>query len=301
VYANRFDVIVSGCNAKISVAYTHNGNSVEMDFDENTIYRHAFYESNDLTTNAVNTATIEEAGIPVDDGSTINYLWLAYASECYWALRDDNRAHPIWLLRGSSLRNTGFTIPATWSLSAASPRLPEKIIYLNEGLQWSNAGASGPDFPRYAPPFAQGFTNAVFERLSTTNLAMLSLPSEFTFTRYAAAGSKLLVDVKIHGRASAASLLATRPRFKPEVTAKVDVADMRFSKDKRPIPVLRYATSNAVWQEKEALVSLATKARLKTATASRRKSRSSAVSLLIFGALLLGPMVWLYTQRGKPH
>ena len=72
---NRFSVAVKGCEYLISVE-TAQGNIYTTTYDGSDLYQLTAIKT---PSNVLYSAIIEHSSIPPDNGTTVNYLWLAYA------------------------------------------------------------------------------------------------------------------------------------------------------------------------------------------------------------------------------
>jgi hypothetical protein len=114
-------------------------------------------------------------------------LWLVYASSCVVKeYASTERIRPPWQMEYSGLWESGITLPAKVSISHLPPDLPTLIVIFNDGrsrfLQRDNNRPAEVEAPA---PFSKGYTNAVIEVLSTTNMPNgMSFPLSVSFKRF---------------------------------------------------------------------------------------------------------------------
>ena len=129
-------------------------------------------------------AVVEQNDIPLHM-SFAAPLWLGYASHCYFETLTNNQIKPFWNLGADVLRVGGFTLPAKWSLSKSTPRVPEQVEIFSDGFSYSNDGQTRETIKkRQPPPYDQGFLTAQYQVLQGTNVNNNVLPSEFIFNRF---------------------------------------------------------------------------------------------------------------------
>jgi hypothetical protein len=251
---------------------------------------------------------VESNEIPADDGTTINYLWLAYASRCYFSGLSTNHLIPIWMLDDPSLRDAGYTVPAIWQLQTRPPQLPARVIYLNDGTHRTVSADHVPITFRYAAPFDQGFTNAEYQVQASTNVDGLVIPTEFTFTRYYVQGEHLIVRTLTQGNATVVRKGTTVSEFRPQFEGRAIAFDKRFRKEKDPVPSVRYWVTNGEWLaisnlSNAYLKQLAKYKGAKEVAASLRKRRNAkrvlVVSVMFLVAVLPPVLIVLATKRHK--
>jgi hypothetical protein len=191
---------------------------------------------------------VNNRAFPRDDATGINYLWLAYASAGYLEPPAAKRLEPIWVLDDPNLFLDGFTQEAAWERFPGG--LPRSIVYLNDGKSRTFDGHQSR-IERWPAPFDRGFTNAVFLAGVSTNLGGLTVPLEFTFTRYGVLpltggtydfGPVTITTAKVFNITSAPS------RYSPPSFAGVaDVVDLRSVTSNRRVPRAVYQMTNWVW------------------------------------------------------
>ena len=302
ISTNKFTVSVSGCKFKVHVELPF-GQTYETGFEDQTLFT---LISIPTPSNAVMNAIVESNEIPPDDGTAINYLWLAYASSCYFAKVNTNRLTPIWMMDDPSLRDSGFTVPGYWECTAQPPHLPMQVVYLSDGIYRGVGNEGSPVTFKYRPPFDMGFTNAEYKVLTSTNVGELVIPTQFSFTRYYVTGQKRFVRTLTQAYVSKVQLVTTASSFRTTFSGRVIAFDKRFITAIEPVPVVRFWLTNGNWPRKVELsnsysVSLEKyQASLKTrASESKWSGFRRKISQIAFGLLVAGPLILIVCLQAR--
>ena len=251
---NSFTVSVSNCNWLIRSTPIHRE---ELDYTEmgyangeiRMLY-HFTKSVNGAETNIL-VGKVDQNDVPPDDGSTISHLWLAYASGCYFAQITNTHLKPVWLLDDFDLRYEGFTVNAGWKVSDLTPKLPEFVVYFNDGVLRARDSTGRVSF-KARPPYDGGYTNAIFESLIWTNIGRIALPLAFSFQRFglknpAASSNDLALINLIEAQADQVSTAVGRISFGPSFAGTASVADQRFNP---PLRDLIYTIRDGRWPAK---------------------------------------------------
>ncbi|MEO5802982.1 MAG: hypothetical protein ABIR24_05595 [Verrucomicrobiota bacterium] len=218
--------------------------TAQVAFDAGTVYELDSFPS------GVRAATIKNVDIPDDDGTCANYFWLAYASACYFEHATNNKLKPIWMLDDPYLVDEQFTVKAKWSNSPQAPHLPKQIVYFSDGIYRHLTDGKRGSYSASAP-FNQGYTNALYETLSVTNLSGLEIPSEFKFTRFYISGKELRPRMIVTAKVAEFRTNILPPNFRPRFSGSVDVSDHRLlfpGYPTRPTPrPFSYKAKDGVW------------------------------------------------------
>jgi hypothetical protein len=257
VFTNRFSVAVDGCRYRILVVDQGNGNRCEAAFDNSELYEFFSVKSG---VNASYTCVINTNNIPPDDGRTLNYLWLAYASSCYFSAVKTNRLTPIWMLDDPDLLDQGFDVKAFWQTQTGLPHVPVGVFYLSDGIVRALSSDKRHIEFRYPAPFDQGFTNAVYTASATEMVGNLVLPARFVFTRYYVQDPQHLSVLNVtEGEALNLREGTAKPPFRPTFTGQVFVIDKRFRGLDNLVPTITYHVTNGNWLTTDELRPLHTK------------------------------------------
>ena len=140
----RFDISVSGCKWFIHIERFANnpGNSnevntaVDVGSEGDRIYAVIYWS---LGTNPISTpdgGLVRPGPSPhVFADYTVPYIWLAFASSCYFETANDHKAEPIFTEFSPMLYNATYTVPIDLVQDQVEPHLPVKITYFNDGIR----------------------------------------------------------------------------------------------------------------------------------------------------------------------
>jgi len=123
-------------------------------------------------------------------------LWLAYASSCYFATRTNDQIEPVYWFGGEYFFNRGLTVPGNWQIEKASPHLPSRVVFFNDGFLRAMDRGRTPVITPNSGVYAKGFTNAVYQVTQFSEVNSFKLPSEFTLSTYRPkpSGTEVLVS-----------------------------------------------------------------------------------------------------------
>lgn len=264
-----FEVCVLNCASRLSTTNSQKSAAFELSCESGVQYR--LWTILDASTAAgliVNrtgkgsvtitnkyVAEVEYGEVPPDDGTTLNYLWLAYGSRCYFAGLTTNRLRPIWALDDPALRSDGFTVPGFWKLDPDGG-LPAEVVYMNDGFCRARDSAGKPVVFKWQAPFDQGFTNAAFTVVAATNVGGIMVPLEWNFVRYGIrseqfGGYQLSKITETRGRVTTFSVDPVQGPLLPSFSGVAKVSDFSFSGSNYAVPLLEYAVTNGVWPSTE--------------------------------------------------
>ena len=247
----EFKVQVKGCDWLIRSSEPGSCSYVEEGFRQGNLYTLTLWCSNTtgLSSNAY-VGLIEADELPDDNGSLIQYLWLAYASTGYLDHEKGVALRPICCLDDRALRAEKFKMRSILTRADAEPRLPTWLAYLSDGF-YRTEGASGRLVFKAPPPFDQGYTNAVYSVGALTNCGTLQLPLEFSFTRYAvshdATKPGLWVRTRIVGKATTVVERLSSRVLLPQFSGAFRVKDNRFNSANPPMGQLHYEIRDGEW------------------------------------------------------
>ena len=173
-------------------------------------------------------SVVETEDVPGDDASGISFIWLAYCSACYLNSVTSNKFKPIWLLDDLTLRKEGYTMKGF--LKKADGGLPDEMIYFHDGLTYGRT-KEGRTTRRAPPPFQDGFTNAIYQMLESTNFGPWRIPLKFEFVRFGVPHRNMApldVRCKISGELKTPVRNAVASDFSPKLEGRIYVDDTRF-------------------------------------------------------------------------
>lgn len=256
-----------GFDFKFSVLLTEQGalirtsNSVshlvgETAFDQDRIFRmDSFNVQSNGRTVPVLDGWVEYGDVPAERPSGVSYLWLAFASGKYFEKVTNNFIKPIWVLDDPQLLKEGFTVKSDFTLAAQRPYLPTHIVYWNDGNYRVGPTSANSKRMVYAapPPFNVGYTNAIYESLSSTNFEGWEIPIEFKFTRYFISGDKLAIRTEAIGKVESLLPSPKIQKLRPSFIGEAFIHDFRFSRSIPPVNIVRYHARDGNWPEIEDL------------------------------------------------
>jgi len=181
----EFVLSVSNCCWRLTTFDTNNPNWTQnrrtvASLDRGELFE-AWYRSHGTTL-----ALVESNSVPsgLDDPGG-GHLWLMLASGYFLDRLTTNRLPPLYAHGYSTyFGNDDLTQPVLLDRHERPPRLPERIVYLNEGYWHVRDRQNKLVAYRMKPPFRDGFTNAIFETSDFTNAGSCSLPTRLRFTEY---------------------------------------------------------------------------------------------------------------------
>lgn len=175
---------------------------------------------------------------PQDDGTCMNYLWLAYLKIPELQSKPTNLLAPIWTLDDSMLKDNGFQLPIKFSKNASG--LIWKLEFLNDGVMRFESG--GKRFSNQIPPPFAGFTNAFYRSDKETTMGDWRFPLEFQFQRNYFNGSAVLLRTLTKCSIDAYRL-SNRPITAPSYKGLAFTIDSRFGPQRK----VTYSYTNGYW------------------------------------------------------
>ncbi len=258
-----FKVSVGDCRWRILTKDVTHGDTVEIGFEEGIAYR--LNNSVKVGSNVLS-ALIESEEVPAGDASLISYLWLAYASSCYFSAVTNDWLTPVWIQDDPNLRYERFKVQAKWEIEGLPP-LPSRVEYFNDGIfrVYHPVKNERVSFAARAP-YKQGYVNAVYQVVEQVHAAGLTLPTKFVFTRYAipppsntnavpVVGSgvigtnHLMVRSVIRVDDSRVTPGVSTVTFRPEFQATLTYMDRRFAYSNPAVVNVLNVISNGQWPE----------------------------------------------------
>jgi len=248
-----FRVTVDGAECSFDTTNQAAGGDSHAAFkgQEYSYYYHGLYTNELGVVTKPIAARIELRAVPRDDGSWINYLWLAFACHSYFVSRPDSNALPIWATGLKATWETNMRTTALYMPLGGSP-FPKEVDYISDGADYFEGRTAGLLQRRpLLPPLDVGYTNFVLRTLEVTNIDGQLLPVESEICRF----------VPVRGGESRGSLrtlvtshiivntLAVGPGkvVHPTFSGSAVVLDGRFVNSTSPIRVLHLPMTNGAW------------------------------------------------------
>jgi len=245
-HTNHFEMSVDSCRMLVLSSNLSSKISVQTSFGSNTMHQMVSFFGEKAT--VTNSGKIYPGPMYETDGSLTEYLWLAYASKCYFE-RASHYLEPIWLLNDEELRKEHFTLKADWALLPGEGGLPSKVSWFSDGFVRQNMNGKRSVWPEPLP-FDKGYTNAFYEVLATTNYNGTVIPTEFKFTRFEPRDGKLVPWLIISGRISVVRKLQST-KFLPTFTGPASIRDFRYRTASPPVSEIDYRSENGSWSEEK--------------------------------------------------
>lgn len=250
--SKEFTVEVDGCDWLIKTFAPGECVQVEKAFHQGDLFNLTVHcaQSSARGSN-VYVGLIESDEIPDDDGSQINYLWLAYASACYLNSNLGEELRPVCCLDDQALRAEKFKMKSFYSLAERSPKLPSWVAYLSDGY-YRVSSKEGRVVFRAPAPFDQGYTNAIYVVQEFTNCGAAQIPSHFEFTRFAVprgspGQTNLTVRTRIIGQTTSVKPRHSSTVLLPQFAGEFVVKDNRFVSSNAALGQLRYKIRDGEW------------------------------------------------------
>ena len=113
----------------------------------------------------------------------IGPCWMAFGSGCYFDTVKTNRAPRMSPYDYPKQMMDDPLVPGTWQISPEAPHLPVRVTLQHSGLHYAR-NADGYKSTPFVAPYNLGFTNILYEVLSSTNIGGLVFPQSFRMTDY---------------------------------------------------------------------------------------------------------------------
>lgn len=295
----NFQVRINACDWSLATFDTKNTNTYsEIAHTAGTLVQYSSWTTNETRLQG---GRLSHDAFPRDDGTLINYLWLAYASACYFKNQTNNMIQPIWQLDDRTLLNGGFRVKAEW-LQSTPESPPTRVVYFNDGMIRVQSSAGRSKVYPAPPPYHLGFTNAIYTSFKPRTVDGFSFPTEFNFTRYmfrdrGTRATDVIPRTITRGRVTQVILNSNAESFRPAFQGRMNVIDNRFAKANPPVRQLVHTLSNSDWTATNELkrayeIELrrqAAEANRERAELPQRETRAWVVRILfIISGLILG-------------
>ena len=200
--SNQFEVIVSGNKCKLRSWGMQNEGSLQVkgyeftsDGHESSFVREFETDKSDIARSQTNGFThkfnafvdIYSGVFPPNSSGHFGPIWIALASSsAFSGLGKGGRIPPLFFMGNNWPQIEGNLVDASWLQSEKPPFLPMKFIEHADSIIFEIVRSNynlmiGQSFP---PVYEHGYTNAVFDVLSWTNISGLFLPKEFVLVGY---------------------------------------------------------------------------------------------------------------------
>ena len=275
--------------------------SFEDSYDGKYVY--ALSTFIDKTGTDQSSGIIENNNIPQENSFYASPVWLALASSCYFNDITNDMFQPIWHLSDISIRNKRFSIVGHWTKHNASPFLPEKVSYYNDGKIYYTDSGGNSRIASYASPYDKGFMEAEYIALEYTNKYEITLPRQFTFTRYmprpgGQSTNETMIMCLYSGVVTNISIENKKTDYWPALSPPVYIDDRRFGVVIPPVTSIQYMATNSWWPSMEnPVVTNKYKVKAFGANASdfvQSSPKKPLPKLIIWGALLCTTLFFVF-------
>lgn len=230
-------------------------------------------------------------------------VWLAYASAHYFqARKSGDKIEAVWNL-ASGERESRILLTSVWRLNADTPRLLESMSDFADGKRYDTTG-SRVVVGQMPKPFDSEYTNSIYETLSWTNVADVSVPYRFRVTRYvpdfnAVSQPSLLLSQVYEGTVKQMRSMSASKTFAANIPGGVpsQILDKRFATVGGPVGMVSYfSPTGAIMSMEEAKKSHAYKQALGDPEPKVSSEKSRSLLIVIFLISLVFP-VWILAKR----
>ncbi|MBI3416610.1 MAG: hypothetical protein HY043_15060 [Verrucomicrobia bacterium] len=162
-----------------SIAIIPRTNAVPVDFFE--------FSKTNIVNPAI--AQVQSGSASTDIAQLVAPIWVAYASGCYYAKAFDGLVKPVWIILDPTTEYSNTRFPSLINQENSFPRLPQKIVYFSDGVgRYAPSDDRSYEF-QLSPPYQNGYTNAIYQVLTTTNVGGMFFPLRATLTMFCQANN----------------------------------------------------------------------------------------------------------------
>ena len=279
-FSSKFKISAKGKNWLIQ-AVPESSKSIKMreyGFDDGALYYHVKFDRKtmeskpipfrhpldiwkldpqDLKSRPRNDAigVVYSGSVPRPGGHFMHAVWLAFMSGTFLTDEKEKELPIMWL---DPIRHHNFKPIIKWRLKESTPMLTEEIEFRNDGkIPVSRGSGNEEDIKVMEPPFANGYLDAKYSLIQSTNLHGITLPVRFSLDVFrpkkdAENEKGLLLYSTLFG---SVEKINVRPEvvdtFKPELTGKTRVKDFRVSgypPSNYPESLSYYAEEGETWK-----------------------------------------------------
>lgn len=250
-----FSVTVNDCQWMISTTSENRGGQPATKWTTSSVkvseILSATYYTNGFISGIVESNVFPSAC----EDSVTHFLWFAFASACYLDGVKDNKLPPIFDPIVSVLFDAELRLPAIWDRMDQAPRLPIRILFLNDGYVRSRDSQNRETLRfQVGPPFSSGFTNAVLVLSGVTNFGRLLLPTGFRFVHYSPGIGpdgipQLTTSRTIEAEASQIRASVSADSLMPKLPRKAVVQDRRLLRANPSVGPIVYHIMDGRWPE----------------------------------------------------
>ena len=241
--------------------------------------------------------------VPHFNGQLHEIMWLAYASSCYFRNLTNAFLIPIWAQADPVYFINGAKVKGDWTLLSPISKLPSKVVYYSAGTKEVRVGGRLSKV-KEAPPYDQGFTNAVYEVGASTNTDIGRIPLTFSFITYApivgGRDASLLQKVaECSGRLTALRMGSRPDRFVPAIMPRTRVGDYRVAQLEGNALTMIYISTTNKWSTVDELKHGPGYEKHKTVLkyTQEKPRRPRIITVAIIAAILVAPAIWFLSFK----
>ncbi len=305
VLHNEFHVSVSNCLWHVTMVLPEPNDFISLDyhFDGTNTLEYGIFKRLGPD---VGSGTVEPGPVPRTETSAAGeYIWLAYASGCYFARLPQGGALSFSVLHSRHGLSRRYQVPADWNLAQTAPNLPTAVIYYETNI--AGLGEDGKPFSIPLPgSLRPRYPAGEFKVMSWASFRGLEVPREFEyiargFRERGGTGAVLATNVIVRGTLTNVSSFDGFP----ELPDTLHLQDFRV-----PEPSVVYRTTNGTLPGVEsgfmqgtrqrAARRFADRLRVSKALVAGRLAVRRRIALIAIFAIALAPLaVFLHGRLGR--
>lgn len=225
-------------------------------------------------------------------------VWLAYCSRSYLNENRTGKLPQVW--RYDVYNQSGITniLPAILTRSVGFPYLPQQVVYANDGAEYELTNGVSLIRRRLLPPFENGYTNALYQVITFTNINGITLPTEFIIDSFrrrpgARKSSDLWINTRQQGKLSLVIFPCGRTNFLPVSPVPTLVDDFRSGRGRLQYLSPRGQMLTTTNQDKL----IAFERDIHMDLAATRKKKRTIFAILVGACFILG--FWFFFAIGR--
>jgi hypothetical protein len=246
-----FEMSVNGLNSTFNITnrYQNQENHALFTNGEfSVVYRKPETHSDTMSPEAART---EKLAVPREDGSWINYLWVALGSHVYFNSRTNQDADPVWTTGLNANNQKQMGIRAVYQALQKAP-FPNRVDYISQGFMFFESRST--KMLQKAPldhPLDLGYTNFSVRVTGITNIEDRVFPIDIVIKRYRPKQENgrlneltLLVESQIHIQRIERG---DKPLLAPNIGNQTVVIDERYATPTSRTPAVFMIATNGQW------------------------------------------------------
>jgi hypothetical protein len=233
-------------------------------------------------------ANVRSNAVPVDsDDESVRYIWLGFASKCYFDSVKDGMVPPLYDVNTSEMFQPDLRIKETYRTWPDPPTLPVQINFMHDGYRQVQT-ADGKSITNQLPtPFDAGYLNAKYTTGEFTNVDGRYFPTtaHFEMFDFSQDGQKLILEKSFEIKLESVKLKCSVEQFLPELPRGTPVNDYRLMREKGVKKPISYVSSGAGFLSVEGVEGIG-KAQVSAASEVHKPSRVIVLALIAIPTLI---------------